>query len=256
MREVHSAVKNHVCNICSKAFSRPDKLRSHQQTHNKPDAPTAASQWPRFTNADAVDPFAVPLVEPEVEPEVEVGRVEDSGDEEPDEIVVEPPTDFLNYYEQEDEDSEAEEQENYQEPPNPLILQPSKTLSVRPFAQLAKVPPAAAQTFPLPLPPPPAGGGGDWSQTCELTCTLCVNAGGGVTPGGVLVGVQASVDHMRLIHPEHVSGDKRNVCAFCLHAFQRRDHLKKHIHSHVKAQAKPVALSSDKSPHPPAKNAK
>ena len=186
--------------------------------------------------------------------------MEDSGDEEPDEIVVEPPTDFLNYYEQEDEDYEAEEQENYQEPPKSLNLQPSKTLSVRPFAQLAKEVPPAAHAFPLPLPPPPSlasiAGGGDWSQTCELTCTLCVNAGGGVTTGGVLVGVQASVDHMRLIHPEHVSGDKRNVCAFCLHAFKRRDHLKKHIHSHVKAQAKPVAFSSDKSSHPPAKNAK
>ena len=100
---------------------------------------------------------------------------------------------------------------------------------------------------------------GDWSQTCELTCTLCVNAVGGGTVTSsdqVLIGVQASVDHMRDLHPEHVTADKRNVCAFCLHAFARRDHLKKHIPSHVKAQVKPVVFTDNKATPPPAKKTK
>ena len=50
-----------------------------------------------------------------------------------------------------------------------------------------------------------------------------------------VVGFHPSVEHMREDHPETSEGDRSHCCIFCSKAFGRKDHLKNHVYSHVKA---------------------
>ena len=50
-----------------------------------------------------------------------------------------------------------------------------------------------------------------------------------------VVGFHPSVEHMREDHPETSEGERVHCCIFCSKAFGRKDHLKNHVYSHVKA---------------------
>ena len=50
-----------------------------------------------------------------------------------------------------------------------------------------------------------------------------------------MVGFHPSVEHMRDDHPEVSEGDRVHCCIFCSKPFGRKDHLKNHVYSHVKA---------------------
>ena len=50
-----------------------------------------------------------------------------------------------------------------------------------------------------------------------------------------VVGFHPSVEHMKEDHPETSEGDRVHCCIFCSKAFGRKDHLKNHVYSHVKA---------------------
>ena len=50
-----------------------------------------------------------------------------------------------------------------------------------------------------------------------------------------VVGFHPSVEHMREDHPETSEGDRVHCCIFCSKSFGRKDHLKNHVYSHVKA---------------------
>ena len=50
-----------------------------------------------------------------------------------------------------------------------------------------------------------------------------------------VVGFHPSVEHMKEDHPETMEGDRVHCCIFCSKSFGRKDHLKNHVYSHVKA---------------------
>ena len=52
-----------------------------------------------------------------------------------------------------------------------------------------------------------------------------------------MVGFHPSVEHMREDHPETSEGDRVHCCIFCSKPFGRKDHLKNHVYSHVKAMS-------------------
>ena len=69
----------------------------------------------------------------------------------------------------------------------------------------------------------------DWSTNLPMDCHVC---------NLQVFGFGASVSHMKEMHPDHILDSKAYMCIFCSKGFLRRDHLKKHVHSHVKSVIK------------------
>ena len=66
--------------------------------------------------------------------------------------------------------------------------------------------------------------GTDWSSQTFFNCYIC---------GVETDGFRNSVNHIRSVHPEHMTRDKNAPCIVCPKLFARMDHLKKHVWSHV-----------------------